>query len=143
MILYKARMGSCNSCFVCINSFRQTNIFATLNTVNSYPITMKLKILLFISFFTSVLTLLAKTENKQPDTYAYTRGVELTTRKSMPMLWTGSIENSRNTRIMATPMFILLYSDAVRGTRCRSTDCRSSGTKARKCSVFTFYNSLI
>ena len=37
---------------------------------------MKLKIILLISFFASVLTLWAKTENKQPDTYAYTRGVE-------------------------------------------------------------------
>ena len=37
---------------------------------------MKLKILLFLSFCASVLTLWAKTENKQPDTYAYTRGVE-------------------------------------------------------------------
>lgn len=37
---------------------------------------MKFKIILLISFFASVLTLWAKTENKQPDTYAYTRGVE-------------------------------------------------------------------
>lgn len=37
---------------------------------------MKLKIILLISFFASVLTLWAKTENKHPDTYAYTRGVE-------------------------------------------------------------------
>ena len=37
---------------------------------------MKLKIILLISFFASVLSLWAKTENKQPDTYAYTRGVE-------------------------------------------------------------------
>lgn len=28
--------------------------------------------------------------------------------------------------------------DAVRRTLCRSTDCNPSGTKARKCSVFTF-----
>ena len=33
--------------------------------------------------------------------------------------------------------------DAVRRTRCRSTDCESPGTKDRKCSVLTFYNSLI
>ncbi|WP_301194840.1 GIN domain-containing protein, partial [Duncaniella muris] len=29
-------------------------------------------------------------------------------------------------------------SDAVRRTSCRSTDCKSSGTKARRCAVFTF-----
>lgn len=49
MISYKARMGSYNSCFVCIKPLRKTNIFAMLNTINSYSITMKLKILLFIS----------------------------------------------------------------------------------------------
>lgn len=32
----------------------------------------------------------------------------------------------------------VIISDAVRGTRCRSTDCNPSGTKARICSVFTF-----
>lgn len=33
---------------------------------------------------------------------------------------------------------INLLADAVRKTRCRSTDCKSLGTIARKCSVFTF-----
>ena len=34
--------------------------------------------------------------------------------------------------------FKISFADAVRRTSCRSTDCESSGTKARKCSVFTF-----
>ena len=32
----------------------------------------------------------------------------------------------------------LIIADAVRRTSCRSTDCESPGTKARKCTVFTF-----
>ncbi|WP_438590527.1 hypothetical protein [Duncaniella muris] len=31
-----------------------------------------------------------------------------------------------------------VFLDAVRRTSCRSTDCKSSGTKARRCAVFTF-----
>ena len=30
------------------------------------------------------------------------------------------------------------HSDAARRTSCRSADCKSSGTKARRCAVFTF-----
>lgn len=37
---------------------------------------MRLKIIILISFFASVTSLWGKSENKQPDTYAYTRGVE-------------------------------------------------------------------
>lgn len=37
---------------------------------------MKLKIIFFIAFFASTSALWAKSEPKQPDTYAYTRGIE-------------------------------------------------------------------
>ena len=37
---------------------------------------MKLKILILISFLSAVTALWAKAEVKQPDSYAYTRGIE-------------------------------------------------------------------